>query len=242
MAVDADFRTRLRALADLLARTRPRDATGGIALDGSAVVTLGRGSRASVPIDCPIASALHASLSLDDGRVVVRDLGSMSGTFVDGRRIDRPVAIEPGAVVQIADHRYRLAADARTLEPLDARGDTIETVAAAVAIAGGKRILEDVSLVIEPGELVAVMGPRARARARSSRSSTARRPRRPGGCSSAASISTTTSSCSGAGSASCHRTTSSTPISPSGRRSGMRHACGCLATQVPPRSPAGSRR
>ena len=43
--------------------------------------------------------------------------------------------------------------------PLDARGDTIETVAAAVAIAGGKRILEDVSLVIEPGELVAVMGP-----------------------------------------------------------------------------------
>lgn len=147
------------ALADLLARTRPRDATGGIALDGSAVVTLGRGSRASVPIDCPIASALHASLSIDDGRVVVRDLGSMSGTFVDGRRIDRPVAIEPGAVVQIADHRYRLAADARTLEPLDARGDTIETVAAAVAIAGGKRILEDVSLVIEPGELVAVMGP-----------------------------------------------------------------------------------
>ena len=55
-------------LADLLARTRPREATGGIALDGSAVVTLGRGSRASVPIDCPIASALHASLSLDNGQ------------------------------------------------------------------------------------------------------------------------------------------------------------------------------
>jgi len=147
------------ALADLLARTRPREPAAALDLGGSALVTIGRGARANLPIDCPIASALHASIALEDGRVVVRDLGSMTGTFVDGRRIAGPVVLEPGHVMQVADRRYRLAPDARSLEPLEASGDAVETVAAAVTVAGGTRILEDVSLVIEPGELVAVMGP-----------------------------------------------------------------------------------
>ncbi len=147
------------ALGDLLARTRSRQAAGAIVLDESAVVTLGRGARANATVDCPIASALHASLTLEHGRVVVRDLGSMTGTFVNGERIDRPVVIDPGTVVQVADSRYRLATDGHTLEPLDARGDAIEAVSSAVAVQSGQRILEDVSLVIEPGELVAVMGP-----------------------------------------------------------------------------------
>jgi ABC-type multidrug transport system ATPase subunit/pSer/pThr/pTyr-binding forkhead associated (FHA) protein len=150
------------ALRDLLARTRPRhDGRGEIRLDDEALVTFGRGARASVPIDRPLVSALHASLAVERGRVVVRDLGSMTGTFVDGRRIDRAVEIGPGALVQIDDRRYRLAADARTLEPVDTRADAIEAIDVAVSTPGrlGRRLLEGVSLVIEPGELVAVMGP-----------------------------------------------------------------------------------
>jgi ABC-type multidrug transport system ATPase subunit/pSer/pThr/pTyr-binding forkhead associated (FHA) protein len=150
------------ALRDLLARTRPRDdGQGAIRLDDEALVTFGRGARASVPIDRPLVSALHASLSVERGRVVVRDLGSMTGTFVDGRRIDRPVEIGPGTLVQIDDRRYRLASDARTLEPVDTRADAIEAIDVAVSAPGrnGRRLLEGVSLVIEPGELVAVMGP-----------------------------------------------------------------------------------
>lgn len=154
-----DTRLEPSALADLLARTRPRQREEAIVLGDSAVVTIGRGARATTHVTSPVASSLHASLALENGRVVVRDLGSMTGTFVNGERIRRPVAIDPGTVVQVADTRYRLADDGRTLEPLDARGDAIELVSTAIAVHGGRRLIDDVSLVIEPGELVAVMGP-----------------------------------------------------------------------------------
>jgi len=152
------------ALRDALERTRPQATAEAVHLDEAAVVTFGRGARANVPVDRPLASAVHASVMLDHGRVVVRDLGSTTGTFVDGRRIDRPVEIGPGSLVQIADCRYRLSSDGRTLEPVDTRADAIEVTDVAVAVPGsggrpGRRILEGVSLVIEPGELVAVMGP-----------------------------------------------------------------------------------
>jgi len=147
------------ALRDFLERTQPRPADDGVIhLDDAALVTFGRRAGASVPLDQPLVSALHASVAVDRGRVVVRDLGSMTGTFVDGRRIDRPVEIGPGTLVQVGDQRYRLSADARALEPVDTSADAVEAVNVAVE-AAGRRLLENVSLVIQPGEMVAIMGP-----------------------------------------------------------------------------------
>ena len=147
------------ALRDCLARTpaRPPD-EGVIHLDDAALVTFGRRADARVALDRPLVSALHAAVGVERGRVVVRDLGSMAGTFVDGRRIERPVEIGPGSLVQVGDRRFRLSADARALEPVDTSADSIEAVGVAVD-AAGRRLLDDVSLVVEPGEMVAIMGP-----------------------------------------------------------------------------------
>lgn len=146
-------------LRDFLERTKPRPADDGVIhLDDAALVTFGRRADASVAIDRPLVSALHASVAVDGGRVIVSDLGSMTGTFVDGRRIDKPVEISPGTLVQVGDHRFRLAADARSLEPVDTSADAVEAVSVAVE-AAGRRLLEGVSLVIQPGEMVAIMGP-----------------------------------------------------------------------------------
>jgi pSer/pThr/pTyr-binding forkhead associated (FHA) protein len=56
---------------------------GTIELDDAAIVTFGRGASADVSLNRPLASALHASVSVERGRVFVRDLGSTHGTFVD---------------------------------------------------------------------------------------------------------------------------------------------------------------
>ena len=147
------------ALRDFLERTQPVAQDAGIVyLNESALVTFGRRKNADVYIDHPVASYLHASVSIEHGRVIINDLGSMTGTFVDGNRIEYPAEIKPGSLVQIANRRYRLSGDARSLEPVTTGADTIEAANVAV-MAGGKRLLEGLSLVVNPGELVAIMGP-----------------------------------------------------------------------------------
>ncbi|HEX8792307.1 MAG TPA: GGDEF domain-containing protein [Polyangiaceae bacterium] len=58
------------------------------AIEGDAV--LGRGRDCSLRIDDPGASREHARITVTtDHRHVIEDLGSLNGTYVDGRRIDR---------------------------------------------------------------------------------------------------------------------------------------------------------
>ena len=86
----------------------------------------------------------------------------MTGTFVNGRRIEGSVEIDSGAMVQIADRRYRLSQDKQALVPIETKDDSIEAVNVEVSTGNGKRqktLIHDVSFVIQPGELVAVMGP-----------------------------------------------------------------------------------
>ena len=87
-------------------------------------------------------SRQHLRLSLEDGAVVVTDLGSTNGTFVDGRPLDGPHRLLPGQVVRLGDTTIEREAEASTsastgatLTRLQAglRTTSIELVAAAVA-------------------------------------------------------------------------------------------------------------
>ena len=151
------------AIRDCIERTRSRaQETKAIPLSDQAVVTFGRGRDVGVSIEQPVVSLSHATVAAEGGSVFVRDLGSMAGTFVDGKRVRGAVQIQPGSLLQIADQRYRLSSDGGTLEAVRGGTTTIETVGVEVSTGSGakqKKLLEDVTLVIEPGELVAVMGP-----------------------------------------------------------------------------------
>ena len=59
-------------------------------LTRGAVKTLGRTARADFILDAPLVSRLHCRLSADaSGQLVVEDLDSQNGTFVNGRKVDR---------------------------------------------------------------------------------------------------------------------------------------------------------
>ena len=59
-----------------------------------AIKTVGRAVRADFILDAPLVSRVHCRFTADaQGQLVVDDLGSTNGTFVNDRRIDRAVIV-----------------------------------------------------------------------------------------------------------------------------------------------------
>ena len=57
-------------------------------LPGS-IKTVGRAPRADFVVDAPLVSRLHCRLTLQDDGVLVEDLDSTNGTFVNGSRVQK---------------------------------------------------------------------------------------------------------------------------------------------------------
>jgi pSer/pThr/pTyr-binding forkhead associated (FHA) protein len=62
---------------------------------------IGRSTDADIQITDPYSSEFHARVGMQDGHVVVHDLGSTNGTYVNGRRVTSPTSVTRGDTVQI---------------------------------------------------------------------------------------------------------------------------------------------
>jgi pSer/pThr/pTyr-binding forkhead associated (FHA) protein len=71
------------------------------------VVMVGRHPRCDVHLASLRVSRRHCIIAVESGEVVVRDLGSTNGTWVNGRRV-ASARIRPGDEVWIAHIRYHL--------------------------------------------------------------------------------------------------------------------------------------
>src|SRR5712691_11466691 len=71
------------------------------------MATIGRLSDNTVIIDNPAVSSHHACVFRDGGQLVVEDLQSTNGTFVNGTRVSRQ-ALQHGDVVQVGTHKLVL--------------------------------------------------------------------------------------------------------------------------------------
>lgn len=64
-------------------------------------ILLGRDSRAGVCFNDERVSRHHALIDMEDGRQVLRDLGSKNGTFVNGREITSPHVLKPSDRIRL---------------------------------------------------------------------------------------------------------------------------------------------
>ncbi|HEY4562893.1 MAG TPA: FHA domain-containing protein, partial [Thermoanaerobaculia bacterium] len=69
-------------------------------VDGELILGREQGS-ADLVIDDPGVSRRHARVLSDAGGVIVEDLGSSNGTYVNGQRISGPVELGAGDEVQV---------------------------------------------------------------------------------------------------------------------------------------------
>jgi len=69
---------------------------------------IGRESGLAVTLSSNGVSRQHAEITKQDGRLLIRDLGSTNGTFVNHEKVTESRPLNPGDVVRFADVEFRL--------------------------------------------------------------------------------------------------------------------------------------
>lgn len=73
----------------------------GLEVEVTDATVLGRSDEADVLLDDPYASEFHMRLIAQENGLVLHDLGSTNGTYVNGRRVTAPTVLRRGDSVQV---------------------------------------------------------------------------------------------------------------------------------------------
>lgn len=87
--------------------------------------TIGRGRDTSIVLPHPLVSRRHCELFEAEGRLMVRDLGSLNGTFVNNQRITES-PLPPGELLTIGTVTFRAVYDAAA-GPANGAPETVRT-------------------------------------------------------------------------------------------------------------------
>jgi hypothetical protein len=80
--------------------------TPGMEYEVGGGAVLGRGDQAEIRLDDPFASSRHARLTRQGGVVVLEDLGSTNGTYLNEELLAGPAPLHPGDRVRIGDSEF----------------------------------------------------------------------------------------------------------------------------------------
>ena len=83
----------------------------GMIYDLDADMVLGRGDRAEIRLEDPFASARHARVYEQGNIVVIEDLGSTNGTYLNEELLETPRPLHPGDRVRIGDSEFAFEVD-----------------------------------------------------------------------------------------------------------------------------------
>lgn len=73
----------------------------GLEVEVNDVMVLGRSAESDVVLTDPYASEFHMRLVAQDEGMMLHDLGSTNGTYVNGRRVTAPTQLRRGDSIQI---------------------------------------------------------------------------------------------------------------------------------------------
>ena len=77
------------------------DTSAGQEVEITNVAVLGRSVEADVVLTDPYASDFHMRLVAAENGIMLHDLGSTNGTYVNGRRVTAPTQLRRGDTIQV---------------------------------------------------------------------------------------------------------------------------------------------
>ena len=135
-----------------------------VSFDARAQLSVGRAADNDVRLDGLQISNHHARFARSNGNVTVEDAGSTNGVYVNGQRVSGRRAVQHSDVIQIgpfvlqADAQHGVAVyDTRSKTRIDCMN--IVKIVANRSGGGSIKLLDDVSLTVQPNEFVGLLGP-----------------------------------------------------------------------------------
>lgn len=156
------FQARIPLREPAVSPPPPPEPTPGVTPVREGTFLIGRLPQCDVVIPSPLVSKQHARLThLPDGWVL-EDCQSTNGTFLNGRRVTARAQALPGDRISFAAFEFLFTGE--RLEPVaqhgrvrvEARHITKEVKDTGTGLP--RRLLDDINLVIEPGEFVVLFG------------------------------------------------------------------------------------
>ena len=76
-------------------------AFAGRVFEAAGAMVIGRDPSAGIVVEDPEVSRRHAAIAVEGEGVVVTDLGSLNGTWIEGERIDEPRLVSRGQKMRV---------------------------------------------------------------------------------------------------------------------------------------------
>jgi ABC transport system ATP-binding/permease protein len=129
----------------------------GVKLSEGAVV-IGRDPACTLRLDHPAVSRRHAEIVPLNGGHAIRDLMSANGSYVNDQRVVDLRPLAAGDVVRIGPFRLGYDPQFGRMSTTTRRGYRLDAIDLGVAVRGGRKILDRISLTVDAGEFVAFVG------------------------------------------------------------------------------------
>lgn len=104
---------------------------------------VGRGDTAHLKPASDLVSREHAAIEIHQGKVVLVDLNSRNGTFLNGEKISQSVQLKPGDLVRIGKLQFQMVIDLGQASAKRPKVNNIAEAASRTAAAPRNESLED---------------------------------------------------------------------------------------------------
>ncbi len=120
-------------------------------------LTFGRDENNDIVLENPNISRFHAQVTRVGRRYYVSDLRSANGTFVNDKRVEGNVWLNPSDTVRLGSYKFILGTDEFTLHD-ETAGLRVEASHLCKWVRKNLNLLQDISLVFQPREFIVIVG------------------------------------------------------------------------------------